>query len=106
MEAVERNESLASLRLNAYQLPMSIEYRGTIFSAYNPPKLTPNGPKKRAVLAKVGDKVKLVRFGDKKLTVKKSQPDRKKSYCARSGGQGNTKNKLSANYWSRREWGC
>ena len=85
---------------------MSIEYRGTIFSAYNTPKLTPNGPKKRAVLAKVGDKVKLVRFGDKKLTVKKSQPDRKKSYCARSGGQGNTKNKFSANYWSRKEWGC
>lgn len=85
---------------------MSIEYRGTIFSAYNTPKLTPNGPKKRAVLAKVGNKVKLVRFGDKKLSVKASQPDRKKSYCARSAGQGKTGNKLSALYWSRRQWGC
>lgn len=85
---------------------MSINYRGNIFSAYNTPKLTPNGPKKRAVLAKVGDKVKLVRFGDKKLTVKSGNPERKKNYCARSSGQGNTKNKLSANYWSRRQWGC
>lgn len=85
---------------------MSINYRGNIFSAYNTPKLTPDGPKKRAVLAKVGNKVKLVRFGDKKLSVKSSQPERKKSYCARSGGQGNTGNKLSALYWSRKQWGC
>jgi len=38
--------------------------------------------------------------------MKKGIPARKKSYCARSGGQKNTKNKLSANYWARKDWGC
>ena len=40
---------------------MSINYRGTIFDGYNQPKRTPTATKKSAVLAKVGDKVKLVR---------------------------------------------
>jgi hypothetical protein len=50
--------------------------------------------------------VKKVNFGDKKLSIKKDQPARKSSYCARSGGQGNLSNKTSANYWSRRAWDC
>jgi hypothetical protein len=51
-------------------------------------------------------KAKKVNFGDKKLSIKKDQPARKRSYCARSGGQGNLTNKSSANYWSRRAWDC
>jgi hypothetical protein len=51
-------------------------------------------------------KAKKVNFGDKNLSIKKDQPPRKKSYCARSGGQGNLTNKSSANYWSRRAWDC
>jgi len=51
-------------------------------------------------------KAKKVNFGDKKLSIKKDQPARKRSYCARSSGQGNLKNKSSANYWSRRAWDC
>jgi hypothetical protein len=51
-------------------------------------------------------KAKKVNFGDKTLSIKKDQPARKRSYCARSGGQGNLKNKASANYWSRRAWDC
>lgn len=50
--------------------------------------------------------VKKVNFGDKNMTIKKDQPGRKKSYCARSSGQGNLKDKTSANYWSRRAWNC
>jgi hypothetical protein len=50
--------------------------------------------------------VKKVNFGDKTLSIKKDQPGRKKSYCARSGGQGNLTKKTSANYWSRRAWDC
>lgn len=50
--------------------------------------------------------VKKVNFGDKKLSIKKDQPARKRSYCARSGGQGNLTKKTSANYWSRRAWNC
>ena len=51
-------------------------------------------------------KAKKVNFGDKKLSIKKGIPARKKSYCARSSGQGNLTNKSSANYWSRRAWDC
>jgi hypothetical protein len=51
-------------------------------------------------------KAKKVNFGDKKLSIKKGIPARKKSYCARSSGQGNTTDKSSANYWSRRAWDC
>lgn len=50
--------------------------------------------------------IKKVNFGDKTLSIKKDQPARKKSYCARSGGQGNLTKKTSANYWSRRAWDC
>jgi hypothetical protein len=83
-----------------------ITYRGEKFSGYNKPKKTPGGKKKSAVLAKKGSTVKLVRFGDPTLSIKKDQPARKKSYCARSAGQGNTSNIFSANYWSRRAWSC
>ena len=85
---------------------MSIKYRGETFSGYNKPKRTPGGPKKSAVLAKVGDRVRLVRFGDPKMSIKKNQPSRKSSYCARSGGIKGGAGKLSANYWSRRAWDC
>jgi len=50
--------------------------------------------------------VKKVNFGDKKLSIKKDIPARKRSYCARSSGQGNLSKKTSANYWSRRAWNC
>jgi len=50
--------------------------------------------------------IKKVNFGDKKLSIKKDQPARKRSYCARSSGQGNLTKKTSANYWSRRAWNC
>ena len=79
---------------------------GHTFSGYNSPIETPGKNKKFAVLAKDGDKTKLVRFGDPNMTIKKDQPKRKKSYCARSGGIKGKNSKLSANYWSRKKWGC
>ena len=85
---------------------MSINYRGTIFDAYNQPKRTPTATKKSAVLAKVGNKVKLVHFGDPKMPIKKDKPANKASYCARSGGIKGGDGKLSANYWSRKAWSC
>jgi hypothetical protein len=43
---------------------MTINYRGERFAGYNKAKRTPGHPKKsHAVLAKEGDKVKLIRFG-------------------------------------------
>ena len=47
-----------------------------------------------------------VEFGDPKLSIKSHIPARKKSYCARSAGQGNANKKTSANYWSRKAWKC
>jgi hypothetical protein len=82
------------------------ERGGHKFPGYNKPIRTPKKNKKFAVLAKQGDDVKLVRFGDPNMSIKKDQPGRKKSYCARSGGIKGTKNKLSANYWSRKKWNC
>lgn len=73
---------------------------------YNQPVRTKGGNKKFAVVAKKGDETKIVRFGDPKMTIKKDQPSRKKSYCARSGGIKGTDDKFSANYWSRKKWSC
>jgi len=65
-----------------------------------------HGKKKFVVLASEGGKTKTIRFGDANLSIKKSIPARKKSYCARSGGIKGKTSKLSANYWSRKAWKC
>ncbi len=64
------------------------------------------GKKKFVVRASEGGKQKIIRFGDANLSIKKNNPARKKSYCARSGGIKGKNSKLSANYWSRRAWNC
>jgi hypothetical protein len=51
-------------------------------------------------------KAQKVNCGDKNLSIKKDQPNRKKSYCARSGGIKGGNDKTSANYWSRKAWDC
>ncbi len=80
-----------------------ITYRGEKFSGYNKPKKTPGKSKKSAVLAKSGSKVKLVRFGDPKMSIKKNIPARRKSFRARHRCTTAT-NKLSARYWSCKAW--
>jgi hypothetical protein len=82
---------------------MAITYRGERFSGYNKPKRTPGAKKKSAVLAKSGNKVKLVRFGDPKMSIKKQIPARRKSFRARHNCATAT-NKLSARYWSCKAW--
>jgi hypothetical protein len=77
---------------------------GITFKKYNSPVRTSGGKKEYAVLAKSGDQVRLVRFGDPNLPVRKNNAKAKKSYCARSKPLGN--NKLSANFWSRKRWEC
>jgi hypothetical protein len=82
---------------------MAITYRGERFSGYNKPKRTPGKNKKFAVLAKQGDKVRLVRFGDPNMTIKKNIPARRKSFRARHKCD-TAKDKLSARYWSCKKW--
>jgi len=74
--------------------------------ACNKPQRASSGSKKSVVKACKDGKEKIVRFGDPKLSIKKDQPKRKKSYCARSGGIKGKGDKFSANYWSRKAWNC
>tara|TARA_R100001369_G_scaffold60040_1_gene86992 strand:- start:191 stop:475 length:285 start_codon:yes stop_codon:yes gene_type:complete len=80
-----------------------ITYRGESFSGFNKPKKTPNGSKKSAVLAKKGTEIKLVRFGDPNMSIKKDQPARRKSFRARHNCD-TAKDKFSARYWSCKAW--
>ena len=74
-------------------------------SGYNKPKRTPSHPtKKFVVVAKEGDKTKLIRFGDQKMTIKKDQPARRKSFRARHKCDTSPPSKLSARYWSCKKW--
>jgi len=76
------------------------------FSGYNKPKRTPNHPtKSHAVLAKVGDKEKLIRFGQQGVSGAGSSPKsdkekaRQKSFKARHASN-IAKGKMSAAYWA------
>ena len=72
----------------------------------NVPRREVQGGKKFVVKACEGGKEKIIRFGDANMSIKKSNPKNKKSYCARSAGIKGGKGKMSANYWSRRAWDC
>jgi len=71
----------------------------------NKPVREKKGEKTHKVKACQDGKEKLVRFGHS-MPDGTSNPERRKSYCARSGGIKGKNNKLSANYWSRRAWKC
>jgi hypothetical protein len=76
-------------------------------SGYNKPKRTPSHPKKsHIVVAKEGDKVKTIRFGQqgvsgspKKTGESKSYRERRESFKARHASNIN-KGKMSAAYWA------
>ena len=81
----------------------SLERAGV--SGFNKPKRTPNHPTKKFVVgAKQGDKIKTIRFGDAKMKIKKNQPDRRKSFRARHKCDTNPPSKLTARYWSCKNW--
>lgn len=81
---------------------MTIKRGSENFSGYNKPKRTPNHPKKsHAVLAKDGDKVKLIRFGQQGVKGSPEGSARNKSFKARHA-KNIAKGKMSAAYWSNR----
>ena len=83
-----------------------IEKGGEKFSGYNKPKRTPKHPKKsHAVLAKEGDKIRLIRFGQQGVSGAGKSPSsdrqkaRRKSFKARHA-KNIAKGKMSAAYWA------
>ena len=80
-----------------------LKYRGETFAGYNKPKRSVKGGKKSVVLAKKGSEVKLVRFGDANMSIKKDHPARRKSFRARHNCD-TAKDKFTARYWSCKAW--
>ena len=78
-------------------------------SGFNKPKRTPgHRTKSHVVVAKDGDKIKTIRFGQQgvkgagKNPKSKKDKARKKSYYARHNAQDRNPDKLSARYWSHK----
>lgn len=80
---------------------MTIEYRGEKFAGYNKPKRTPSANKSHAVLAKEGDKVKLIRFGQQGVQGSPEGTARNKAFKARHASN-IAKGKMSAAYWANK----
>jgi hypothetical protein len=87
---------------------MSIEYRGETFEGYNKPKRTPNHPtKSHVVLAKEGDQIKMIRFGEQGASTagkpKAGESDamkaKRKSFKARHA-KNIARGKMSAAWWA------
>ena len=96
----------------SYEHYDEIEYQGMQFPGYNKPVATPgHDSKSHAVLAKEGDEVKLIRFGQQGVkgspkTKGESEQARKrrKSFMARHA-KNIKKGKMSAAYWAaRHKW--
>jgi len=76
-------------------------------SGYNKPKRTPNHPKKsHVVVAKVGDQVKTIRFGQQGVSGSPKKSGESASYAARRRSfkarhaKNISKGKMSAAYWA------
>lgn len=69
-------------------------------ASYNKPKRTPSHPtKSHVVVAKVGDQVKLIRFGQQGVTGDKKPTARQASFKARHKAN-IAKGKLSPGWWA------
>jgi hypothetical protein len=85
---------------------------GMSFDGYNKPKKTPGHPtKSHAVLAKEGEQVKLIRFGEQGVSGSpkregESEADRKRRESFKARHKKNIdKGKMSAAYWaSKTKW--
>jgi|TARA_B110000238_G_scaffold6692_1_gene6836 hypothetical protein len=87
---------------------MTVEYRGETFSGYNQPKRTPKHPtKSHVVLAKEGDQIKMIRFGEQGASTagkpKAGESDamkaKRKSFKARHA-KNIARGKMSAAWWA------
>lgn len=87
---------------------MKVRRGGEEFTGYNKPKRTPTHPtKSHAVLAKEGDKIKLIRFGEQGVKGEGKNPTTKKGKARREAWYARhqkniDKGRMSAAYWSAR----
>lgn len=80
-----------------------LQYRGQTFDGFNKPKKSTKKGKKEMVLAKEGDNLKLIHYGDSSMGHNYS-PEARKAFKARHG-KNIAKGKMSAAYWAdRRLW--
>ncbi len=78
-----------------------ITYRGLRFSGYNKPKRTPSHKtKSHVVLAKVGSRIKLIRFGQQGAKTNQTAKQRR-AFKARHR-RNIAKGRMSAAYWANR----
>ena len=107
MENFNIGDLKAQHLLNQFDdLSKGVEHHGEKFAGYNKPKRTPSHPtKSHAVLAKEGDKIKLIRFGQQGVSGAGSDPKTKKgkkrqaSFKARHA-KNISRGKMSAAYWA------
>jgi len=85
---------------------MTVKRGSETFSGYNKPKRTPNHrTSSHAVLAKQGDRIKLIRFGQQGVSGAGKNPSsdkqkaRRKSFLARHA-KNIAKGKMSAAFWA------
>ena len=82
-------------------------YQGKTVTLNKPSRVTQGEPgygrKKFKVFVSDNGKVKKVMFGDPNMTIKKNDPERRKSFRARHKCD-TAKDKLTARYWSCKNW--
>ena len=70
----------------------------------NSPRRTPGEARKFVVRACQNGQSKVIRYGDPKMTIKKSNPARRRSFRARHKCDSNPPSKLTARAWSCKNW--
>lgn len=103
--------STAAVSQPAMPKTAEVTYRGVTFPGYNKPIASNRKGKKKMVLVKKGDKVRIIHFGQKGYQDFTQHKDkaRRKNYLTRSAGIRNKSGQLtkddpfSPNYWARRK---
>lgn len=99
-------DRLVDFLLETYAPEEDAEYKGKKVTL-NKPIRTSGGPKKFKVYVKdpKTKNVKIVRFGDPNLSIKRDDPKRRKSFRARHKcDSAAAKDKTKAKYWSCYQW--
>ena len=105
MEGIETQATPSMIRLPATfnHVVSEAEYQGKKVKLNDPIRTSEVPSKKFKVYVKDGDKVKVVRFGDPNLSIKRDDPERRKNFRARHNCD-NPGPKTKARYWSCFQW--